>query len=90
MIRRGDVVVLKFGSSTLVAPGGDAVNTANFDAIASSIIDLHRDGIHVVVVSSGAVALGRRQVSMLANRVDIPSKQVLSAVGQHHLMSLWS
>lgn len=90
MISRGDVVILKFGSSTLVASGGDAVNTANFDAIASSIIDLHQDGVRVIVVSSGAVALGRRQVSMLANRVDIPSKQVLSAVGQHHLMSLWS
>lgn len=90
MVSRGDIVVLKFGSSTMVSASGDAVNVANFAAIASSIRDLHQVGIHVVVVSSGAVALGRRQLSVLADRVDIPSKQVLSAVGQHHLMARWS
>jgi glutamate 5-kinase len=90
MLRRGEIVVLKFGSSTLVSASGDDVNVDNFAAIAASIRELQLAGIKVVVVSSGAVALGRRQISQLANRVDIPSKQVLSAVGQHHLMSLWS
>jgi glutamate 5-kinase len=90
MVRRGDIVVLKFGSSTLVSASGDDVNVGNFSAITKAIRDLQRAGIKVVVVSSGAVALGRRQLSILANRVDIPSKQVLSAVGQHHLMTLWS
>ncbi|MFM7188316.1 MAG: glutamate 5-kinase [Armatimonadota bacterium] len=90
MIRSGDTVVLKFGSSTLVSANGDDVNTAAFTAIAASIDDLHRAGVKVVVVSSGAVALGRRHLVKLANRFDIPSKQVLSAVGQHHLMTLWS
>lgn len=90
MVRRGDIVVLKFGSSTLVSASGDDVNVGNFAAIAVSIRDLLIAGIKVVVVSSGAVALGRRQLSILADRVDIPSKQVLSAVGQHHLMARWS
>jgi glutamate 5-kinase len=90
MLHRGDIVVVKFGSSTLVSDSGNAVNDANFSAIVRSIARLHETGIKVVIVSSGAVALGRRQLEPLAHQVDITSKQVLATIGQHHLMSLWS
>jgi len=90
MLHRGDIVVIKFGSSTLVSESGSAVNDANFSAIVRSIAQLHENGIKVVIVSSGAIALGRRQLEPLANKVDITSKQVLATIGQHHLMALWS
>jgi glutamate 5-kinase len=90
MVQRGDIVVVKFGSSTLVSTSGNAVNTDNFNAIVRSISQLHNVGVKVVIVSSGAVALGRRQLTHLANNVDITSKQVLATIGQHHLMALWS
>jgi len=90
MLERGSIVVVKFGSSTLVTTPGNTVNEANFASIVQSIEDLHQAGINVVIVSSGAVALGRRQLSALADKVDITSKQVLATIGQHQLMSLWS
>ena len=90
MLERGAIVVIKFGSSTLVKTPGNTVNEANFASIVHSIEDLHQAGINVVIVSSGAVALGRRQLSALADKVDITSKQVLATIGQHHLMALWS
>jgi len=90
MLERGAIVVIKFGSSTLVTTPGNTVNEANFASIVQSIEDLHQVGINVVIVSSGAVALGRRQLSALADKADITSKQVLATIGQHHLMALWS
>jgi len=90
MLERGAIVVVKFGSSTLVTTPGNTVNEANFASIVQSIEDLHQAGINVVIVSSGAVALGRRQLSALADKADITSKQVLATIGQHHLMALWS
>jgi len=90
MLERGAIVVVKFGSSTLVTTPGNTVNEANFASIVQSIEDMHQAGINVVIVSSGAVALGRRQLSSLADKVDITSKQVLATIGQHHLMALWS
>ncbi|MFM2413176.1 MAG: hypothetical protein RJB05_352 [Armatimonadota bacterium] len=90
MLERGAIVVIKFGSSTLVTTPGNTVNEANFASIVQSIEDLHQAGINVVIVSSGAVALGRRQLSALADKADITSKQVLATIGQHHLMALWS
>ena len=90
MLERGATVVVKFGSSTLVSTPENAINDANFNSIAQSIVELHQAGINVVVVSSGAVALGRRQLSELADKVDVTSKQVLATIGQHHLMALWS
>jgi hypothetical protein len=37
MLQRGDIVVVKFGSSTLVSESGNAVNDANVSAIVLSI-----------------------------------------------------
>jgi glutamate 5-kinase len=90
MVRRGDIVVVKFGSSTLVSSSGSAVKNDNFNAIVCSIARLHEAGVKVVIVSSGAVALGRRQLADLAHNSDITSKQVLATIGQHHLMALWA
>lgn len=90
MVKRGDIVVLKFGSSTFVSPAAHAVNHDSFTEIAASIACLHKAGMRVVIVSSGAVALGRRQLTSFSNRVDLTSKQVLATIGQHHLMALWA
>lgn len=90
MIHQGDTVVVKFGSSTLVSPTGNAVNETSFTEIATSIAKVRNAGVNVVIVSSGAVALGRRQLTSFADRIDITSKQVLATIGQHHLMSLWA
>ena len=81
---------VKVGSPSLVTTLGNAINDDSFNSIARSIVELHQTGINVVVVASGAVALGRRQLTDLADKVAITSKQVLATIRQHHLMTLWS
>jgi glutamate 5-kinase len=74
---------VKVGSPSLVTTPGNAINDDSFNSIARSIVELHQTGINVVVVSSGAVALGRRRFGYLADKVAITSKQVLATIGQH-------
>jgi glutamate 5-kinase len=52
-------IVVKVGSSLLVDRQRGAVKHAWLAALAEDIGDLHRRGADVIVVSSGAIALGR-------------------------------
>ena len=54
------IIVIKVGSSLLVDEDHNAINTAWLSGIATDIARLKAAGKDVVVVSSGAIALGRR------------------------------
>ena len=57
------------------------------------IASLHRQGLEIVVVSSGAVAAGREVLGLAPQahpQKGIPYKQMLAAVGQNHLMRAWT
>jgi glutamate 5-kinase len=58
--------------------------------LARQIVALRTDGHTVVLVSSGAIAAGREALSFRALPKDIPAKQMLAAVGQPRLMSLYA
>ncbi len=82
--------VIKVGSA-LVAPDGKGCSTAYALPIARFIIENHRQGREVILVSSGAVAAGRStqpERSRQAPR-SIPEKQALAAIGQPLLMASW-
>lgn len=82
-------VVVKIGSSLLVDAGSGHVNVAWLGAMADDIVRLRAAGKAVIVVSSGAVALGRRRLGLAAGaRLD--EKQAAAAVGQSILMQAWS
>lgn len=81
--------VLKVGSS-LLAPGG-VLGDRNVSALARFVDTSREAGREVVLVSSGAVAAGRAQLS-----TSIPDaarglvlRQALAALGQTHMMALW-
>jgi glutamate 5-kinase len=80
--------VLKFGSSTLTA-GTEGLSLARIADLVEQISTLHAAGLQPVVVSSGAVAVGRQLVGPGPGRKDVPYKQVLAAVGQSRLMHLY-
>lgn len=82
-------VVVKIGSSLLVDSACGDADAAWLDAMAGDLAQLRAAGKAVIVVSSGAVALGRRRLGLSASaRLD--EKQAAAAVGQSMLMQAWS
>ena len=82
-------VVVKIGSSLLVDSACGDVDTAWLDGMTGDVARLRRMGKAVIVVSSGAVALGRRRLGLSAG-VRLDEKQAAAAVGQSMLMQAWS
>ncbi len=81
-------IVFKIGSSTLLENDNsiDGVTLHHLSALWSN---LHKEGKELILVSSGAVALGRPQLSHDNKGDAIPSKQAAAAIGQSKLMSLY-
>ncbi len=77
-------VVVKIGSRLLAeSPAGRPA------AIADQIVELRRRDVEVIVVSSGAIALGVRRLRLPGRPHDLPSLQAAAAVGQSRLMQHW-
>ena len=82
-------VVIKVGSSSVTTPDG-AANTAVLASLCREIATLKTAGVEVVVVTSGAVALGWSAIGKGAPRPrEIVALQAASAVGQHRVMEAW-
>lgn len=75
--------MIKAGSTLLQA--GPAV----LDAIAADIAALHGKGVRVVIVSSGAVALGRSRLGLTQPVLSLEQKQAAAAAGQPRLVAAW-
>jgi glutamate 5-kinase len=80
--------VAKFGTGLLTA-GTDRLNLDVMSALVGQVARLRRQGLEVVVVTSGAIAAGRHRLGLSEDRKDIPFRQVLAAVGQSHLMQCY-
>ena len=83
-------LVVKVGSSLLVDPAG-AVRTRWLARFAEDIRDLKRKGQDIVIVSSGAIALGAARLHLdKGGRGSLADAQAAASVGQIGLASLWS
>ena len=83
-------IVVKVGSSLLVDSAHGAVRLAWLEALASDIAALHERGATVVVVSSGAIALGRTIAKLPKGTLKLEDSQASAAIGQIALSSEWS
>ena len=83
------IIVIKVGSSLLVDEDQNAINTAWLSGIATDIAWLKAAGKDVVVVSSGAIALGRRLLKINHNKLKLQEKQAAAATGQVLLAHAW-
>jgi glutamate 5-kinase len=77
-------VVVKIGSRLLA--DSPASRPA---AIADQVVELRRREVEVVVVSSGAIALGIKRLGLASRPHDLPGLQAAAAVGQSRLMQHW-
>ena len=80
-------VVVKVGSSVLTEDG--AVRGEVFGEMARQVSALFDEGREVVVVSSGAIAVGSRELGWSGPGRSIPEKQAAAAVGQIGLVDLY-
>ena len=83
------IIVIKVGSSLLVDEDQNAINTAWLSGIATDIARLKTAGKDIVVVSSGAIALGRRLLKINHNKLKLQEKQAAAATGQVLLAHAW-
>ncbi len=87
-IRDAKRVVVKLGSNLFFNNGGHVALGRIFSFI-EDIAVASLAGRQVIVVSSGAVALGANALKMKSATASLPQKQALAAVGQSRLMNLY-
>src|SRR5262245_28171820 len=82
-------VVVKVGSALLVDAASGRLNRAWLETLAEDLARLRRRGQEVLVVSSGAIALGRRHLNIASGRLRLEESQAAAAVGQIRLAHAW-
>lgn len=82
-------IVVKIGSSSIMGRRS-AVSRGFMDSVAEQVGMLREEGREVLIVSSGAIAIGLKSMGVRPNPNDIPAKQAAASVGQSILMKEWS
>lgn len=83
-------IVIKLGSSIVADAEKGAVRAKWMKSLAEDIASLHAAGAEVILVSSGAVALGRRLTGLGTQKLSLEEKQAAAAVGQPLLIQAWA
>ena len=83
-------IVVKVGSSLLVDSSAGRLNGDWLASLAADIAALHKDKRNLLVVSSGAIALGRAVLKLPAGPLKLEDSQAAAAVGQIALARAWS
>jgi glutamate 5-kinase len=78
-------VIVKVGSALLVDAEKGRLNRAWLESFAADIARMHKRGQEVILVSSGAIALGRRHLGLVQGRLKLEESQAAAAVGQIRL-----
>ena len=79
-------VVVKIGSSSLTHPQTGNPNFAKMEKLVRQLCDIRNQGMDVCLVSSGAIAVGRKAIGLTKRPKTISAKQACAAVGQARLM----
>jgi glutamate 5-kinase len=82
-------IVVKVGSALVTHGETGEPDRAWLSAFAADVARMRARGQQVLVVSSGAVALGRRRLKLTRKALTLPEKQAAAAAGQSALMRAW-
>ena len=83
-------IVVKVGSSLLVDSVAGQLKREWLSSLAADIEALHKESKDLIVVSSGAIALGRTVLKLPAGTLKLEDSQAAAAVGQIALARAWS
>ena len=81
-------IVVKIGSNALTRPDG-RLDVTRMSALVDQIAWLRAQGCEVILVSSGAVACGRRELDIEHELDSVEQRQLFSAMGQAKLIGLY-
>lgn len=81
-------IVVKVGTSTLAHPTG-RLNIQRMEKLCKALSDLKNMGHEIILVSSGAIAMGFGKLNLSERPKDVPTKQASAAVGQCELMYIY-
>lgn len=88
MFDKAKRVVVKVGSAVLT--DGAGINTQVVDNLCRQLAFLHDSGREVILVTSGAVAAGKKRMSLADTiKIGLKEKQALAAIGQSRLMQTY-
>ena len=88
-IKKVNRIVIKIGFALLVDQETDRINKEWLNSLADDIGILRKRDQDVVIVSSGAIALGRRQLGLPAGRLNLQESQAAAATGMVRLVSVY-
>jgi glutamate 5-kinase len=84
-LRASKRVVIKIGSALLVDDESGDIRRTWLDALADDVAMLRARGTEVLLVSSGAIAVGRRHLGLIGRTIKLEEKQAAAATGQIRL-----
>ena len=79
-------IAVKIGSNVLTRKDG-TLDITRMSALVDQVAELHRKGVEVVLISSGAVASGRSEIKASKKLDPVSARQLYSAVGQAKLIN---
>ncbi|MCR5420072.1 MAG: glutamate 5-kinase [Lachnospiraceae bacterium] len=82
-------IVVKIGSSSLHHMSTGELNLTKMERLVRELCELKNQGKDVILVSSGAIAVGKKVMNIKPTDRDIPVKQACAAVGQARLMMIY-
>ena len=82
-------IVIKIGSSSLMHCETGKLNLMKIEKLVRVLVDLKNSGKEVVLVSSGAIAVGRNSIGLHERPDELPVKQACAAIGQAKLMMVY-
>ncbi len=83
-------IVVKIGSALLVDAKTGEVKSAWLSTLIDDLAKAKAGGADIIVVSSGAIALGRRSLGLPKGKLRLEESQAAAAVGQIALAQAWS
>ena len=82
-------IVIKIGSSSPMHNETGRLNLGKIEKLVRTIVDIKNSGKDVVLVSSGAIAVGRMAIGLNEKPDELPVKQACAAIGQAKLMMVY-
>lgn len=82
-------IVIKIGTSTITHEETGALNLVKLEKLVRLLTDLRNQGKEVVLVSSGAIGVGRKAMGIKERTEEMAKKQACAAIGQARLMMVY-
>lgn len=82
-------IVVKIGSSSLTHSETGNIDLSKLEKLVRVLTNIRNMGKDVVLVSSGAIAVGRNKMGLKPGKLSLPEKQACAAIGQATLMMIY-